>query len=116
MRIEERRAFREVGQSLPGRLLEDQVRASESIHEPRVYGSPDAARTTCSTNAGSGTEPTQASLSFATIAGTETTPYRSAETGNSVASTAAAEIRSEARAQRYASNTAGGQCGQVGVT
>ena len=70
----------------------------------------------CPTKAASGTDPTQARRSFATIAGTETTPWRSAATENSVASTAAAVTRSEARAQRYASSTAGGQCGQVGVT
>ena len=69
-----------------------------------------------STKTGSGTAPTQASRPFATVAGTETTPWRSAAAANSVASTAAAVTWDEASAQRYAIRTAGGQCGQVGVT
>jgi hypothetical protein len=51
-----------------------------------------------------------------TIAGTDTTPCRSASEANSLASIAAAETRVDASAHLYASNTAGGQCGQVGVT
>ena len=51
-----------------------------------------------------------------TIRGTDQTSISSASDGNSVASIAAARIRGEASATLYASSTAGGQCGQVGVT
>ena len=51
-----------------------------------------------------------------TIRGTDQTSIESASVGNSVASIAAERTRGEASAALYASSTAGGQCGQVGVT
>ena len=48
--------------------------------------------------------------------GTAQTSMESARAGNSVDSMAEALILVDASAARYASSTAGGQCGQVGVT
>lgn len=67
-------------------------------------------------NTGSGTDPAHANRSSITMVGTAATLWRLASTGNSVASTAVADTLSDDSAQRYASNTAGGQWGQVGVT
>jgi hypothetical protein len=67
-------------------------------------------------NTRSGTAPSHCGTPFTTMRGTDQTSIESARDGNSVASIAEARIRGEARASRYASNTAGGQWGQVGVT
>lgn len=67
-------------------------------------------------NCGSGIDPSHAGVPSTTTFGTAQTSSSCARCGNSFASIAVAVTRSEARAQRNASSTAGGQCGQVGVT
>jgi hypothetical protein len=71
---------------------------------------------TRSRNVRSGTDPSHCGTPFTTIRGTDHTSIASASAGNSVDSIAAARTRGEASATLYASSTAGGQCGQVGVT
>ena len=69
-----------------------------------------------SMNTRSGTAPSHCGTPFTTIRGTAHTSIESASAGNSVDSIAEALTRGEASAALYASSTAGGQCGQVGVT
>jgi len=54
-------------------------------------------------------------VSFTTVRGTALTEYRWARCGNSVTSTKSAVTRSLSTANCWASRTAAGQWGQVGV-
>ena len=76
----------------------------------------NAGASTRSRKTRSGTAPSHCGTPLTTIRGTDQTSIESASAGNSVASIAAERIRGEASATLYASSTAGGQCGQVGVT
>src|SRR5205085_12247848 len=64
----------------------------------------------------SGTEPSHCGTPSTTMRGTAHTSIWPASCGNAVDSIAAARTRVDADAALYASSTAGGQCGQVGVT
>ena len=94
--------------------VQQRVGAFECVHATPVYAA--TAASSRSTNTCSGTLPAQRAWPSTTTAGTEWTAWRPARAGNSPASIPRAVTRGEASAQRYASNTAGGQCGQVGVT
>ena len=114
VRIEHLDARRELRQRNRRVRVEQRVGAFECVHPSPVYAA--IAASSRSTNTCSGTLPVQRAWPSTTTAGTEWTPWRSASAGNSLASIPRAVTRGEASAQRYASNTAGGQCGQVGVT
>ena len=119
VRVEDVRARGQLGAQLrleAGEELAVPGRAARSPSESTHVAYSNAGASTRSRKTRSGTAPSHCGTPLTTIRGTDQTSIESASDGNSVASIAAERTRGEASAALYASSTAGGQCGQVGVT